>query len=242
MNFLPHTLSFWIILCSVLMAGFFSYTSGKLTLPASLTGVIVALLMYMGAGLLTLIMLAVFFILGTAATSYKKGYKQKMGLAEVHEGQRRSGQVLANAGVAAILALINLLTESNRFVIEVMISASFASAIGDTLSSELGNVYGRNFYNILTLKKDQRGLNGVISLEGTLFGISGSMVIAFIYIVASAFNYAFVLIVTAGVAGNLCDSLLGALFERKGWLGNDAVNFLSTAFAALLALLLLQLQ
>jgi uncharacterized membrane protein len=29
--------------------------------------------------------------------------------------------------------------------------------------------------------------------------------------------------------------LLGATFERHGWLGNDLVNFTSTAFAAALA-------
>jgi uncharacterized membrane protein len=33
----------------------------------------------------------------------------------------------------------------------------------------------------------------------------------------------------------LADSYLGAWFERRGRLGNDAVNFISTAFAAALA-------
>jgi uncharacterized membrane protein len=35
------------------------------------------------------------------------------------------------------------------------------------------------------------------------------------------------------------DSLLGATLERRGWLNNDAVNFLSTASAAAFALGLL---
>ena len=39
------------------------------------------------------------------------------------------------------------------------------------------------------------------------------------------------IVVFAGVAGMLFDSLLGALFERKGYLNNDAVNLLGTAFA-----------
>ena len=30
------------------------------------------------------------------------------------------------------------------------------------------------------------------------------------------------------------DSLLGATVERRGWLGNDLVNFASTVFAAML--------
>ena len=41
----------------------------------------------------------------------------------------------------------------------------------------------------------------------------------------------------AAVAGMLFDSLLGALLERRNLLNNDAVNFLSTVFAAALAFL-----
>ena len=36
----------------------------------------------------------------------------------------------------------------------------------------------------------------------------------------------------------LGDSILGATLERRGFLGNDGVNFLSTVFAADLALVL----
>jgi uncharacterized membrane protein len=40
------------------------------------------------------------------------------------------------------------------------------------------------------------------------------------------------------VSGLFVDSLLGATIERRGWLNNDAVNFLSTLAAALMAILL----
>ena len=36
--------------------------------------------------------------------------------------------------------------------------------------------------------------------------------------------------------GLLFDSLLGATLERRGWINNDAVNFLSTGSAAAFAL------
>jgi uncharacterized membrane protein len=41
-----------------------------------------------------------------------------------------------------------------------------------------------------------------------------------------------VLVITAGTAGNLSDSLLGALLERHKMLTNDAVNFIATAIGA----------
>ena len=40
----------------------------------------------------------------------------------------------------------------------------------------------------------------------------------------------------AAILGMLFDSLLGATLERGGWIGNDLVNFLSTAFAAAVTL------
>lgn len=230
----------YLIILLIIVTSVAAYISGKLTLSASAMGAVVALLIYLGAGWSSLIMLAVFFILGTAATSFKKEYKIKMQLAEVNEGRRKLSQVLANGGVAAILAALCFVVEPLKPVFLVMIAGSLASATGDTLSSELGNVFGRNFYNILTLRKDEKGLNGVISLEGTLFGIVGSMLIAFVYAVEHGWSVAFIVITISGTIGNLCDSLLGALYERKGYLGNDTVNFLSTAIAALAALILLQ--
>ena len=38
-----------------------------------------------------------------------------------------------------------------------------------------------------------------------------------------------------GFVGMLADSLLGATIQRRGWLSNEAVNFVSTLAAATLA-------
>jgi uncharacterized protein (TIGR00297 family) len=241
MNIIPFSPTFWIVTLVLLIAGFVSYVAGKLTLAGSMTGVLVAVLIFIGSGLPGVVMLGVFFVLGTAVTSYKKEEKRKLDVNEAHQGRRKAGQVLANGGVSAALSLLHIVSENDSSVFLLMVASSLASATGDTFSSELGNVYGRNFFNILTFKKDQRGLNGVISFEGTFFGVVGSLAIAFVYLLFFGWSSAFFVIVLAGLAGNLFDSLLGALFERKGLLGNDAVNFLNTAFAALTAFLFLKL-
>jgi len=102
----------------------------------------------------------------------------------------------------------------------------------------------RRFYNILTGKQDQKGLDGVISIEGLLFGLAGSTIIALLYTAGNHFldaadNHAgysrFFIILLAGTIGNLADSLLGATLERRHLISNDIVNFGNTLVAALAA-------
>lgn len=209
----------------------------KLTPAAGITGMFVGIAIYTGSGLPGLYLLALFFILGTAATSWGKEEKRNIKGSAAHESTRTPGQVIANAGVAAILGLLTLIIPHHYSLFLLLMAASFSSATADTLSSELGMIYGRRFFNILTLKPDQRGLDGVISLEGTLIGIAGSAIIAAAFAITTHMDLRnSSIIVLAGTFGNLADSALGALFERKGMLGNNSVNFLNTAAAALFAL------
>ena len=225
-----------LILAGAMLA---SVAAKKLTIAAALTGGSLGLLIYAGAGFTGIALVAVFFLLGTLATSWKKRYKESAGLSERNSSRRNVGQVLANAGVAAICGLFAYFFQQYVVVCRLLMAASLSSAMADTLSSELGNVYGKRFYNILTLQKDTRGLNGVVSLEGTSIGIAGSMIIALVYAVGFGFSWStFLIILIAGTIGNLFDSVLGASLERKEYLNNDAVNFLNTMIGALAALIL----
>ena len=215
-----------------------SVKAGKLTLPAALVGGLTGFLVFAGAGYAGILLLGVFFMLGVLATSHKKEVKARIIMHGLHPERRNAGQVLANGGIAALMGLLALIDPVHAQVYVLMLAASLASATADTLSSELGMVYGRNFYHILTFKKDEKGLDGVVSMEGTLLGAAGAAVIAVIYALFFGFGKESWLIILAGIAGNLVDSVLGALLERKHLINNDVVNFLNTLAAALIVLLL----
>lgn len=212
------------------------YKTGKLTLTGSIAGAAVATCLYIGFLFPGVSVLAAFFILATGATSWQK--KKISSLGAGHQEKRDAYQVLANGGMAALMSLIYLVVPSSIPYFVIM-AAALASATADTLSSELGTVYGKSFYNIITFKPDEKGRDGVISIEGTLIGIAGSFIIAVVFACYAGFSRNLLVIVIAGTAGNLLDSVLGATLERNGYLSNNLVNFCNTAFAAFVAWVLL---
>ena len=217
----------------------------KLTPMAALTGAVLGAVIYAGAGIMGVTLLVVFFLIGTAATSWRKKDKLLIEGPASHQPMRHTGQVLANAGVAALLSSLAIAIPAHNRLFSLMMAAAISSAMADTLSSELGMVYGRRCFHILTLRADRRGADGVVSIEGLVLGIAGSILIAAIYGIFTIPQHSpffplamvlpwrsFFLIVAAGTFGNLADSVLGALFERRGLLSNDLVNFLNTLLAA----------
>ena len=92
----------------LLVAGvIFSISTKRLTPSAALTGFVCGVLLYLGAGYTGIIMLTVFFSLGTAATSWGRSQKQALEKPEDHV-QRKSSQVLANSGAAVLFAVLML--------------------------------------------------------------------------------------------------------------------------------------
>ncbi|WP_316825010.1 DUF92 domain-containing protein [Pedobacter miscanthi] len=210
----------------------YSILAKKLTIMAASTGGILALVIFIAAGYLGLLMMTTFFILGSASTSWQRHKKQAFAVREEAKKGRNAIQVLANAGAPAMAGIIIIIYPQFDYLMLPAMAAAFASATADTLSSELGMVYGRRFFNIITFRSDRCGMDGVISLEGTVIGIAGSCVIAGLYVLGQGWNIIFYFIVLAGTLGNLTDSVLGAVLERKGIIGNDVVNFLNTLTAA----------
>ncbi|HEX6334521.1 MAG TPA: DUF92 domain-containing protein [Flavisolibacter sp.] len=224
-----------ILLLAILAAA--AVRTGRLTMTGGVTGWVISALIFAGTGVAGVVMLAVFFIAASVATRWKYRMKLQLGVAEKRMGRRNAWQVIANGGIPGLSGLVAWFFPGLEQICLLMVAGSFAAATADTLSSELGSLYGKKFYNILNLRREARGLDGVISTEGTLVGIFGSMLIAVVYSVSSGWAM-FVSVIIAGTAGNVVDSLLGATAERAGLIRNNGVNFLNTLTGALVALLL----
>jgi uncharacterized protein (TIGR00297 family) len=179
--------------------------------------------------------LVLLFFLTFAATRYGRSKKEARGLAEARNG-RRASQVIANLGVAGLCTgLSHQFPSAAAAVIAVAAIAALAEATADTVSSEVGQAIGGYPFLITSLRRVPPGTDGAISLVGTFAGLLGAAAVAFVTVFSfgpALRNATFAAIFIGAVAGLFFDSLLGATLERSGYLGNDLVNFTSTAFAA----------
>ena len=174
-----------------------------------------------------LLALIALFVLTFAATKFGRRRKEARGLAEPRQG-RQASQIVANLGIAALFAV------AGRY--NGCISA-LAEAAADTVSSEIGQAIGGPAHLLTTWRSVPAGTDGGITAIGTIAGLAAAALIVAIGMSHQP-GRSSVMVWLASSAGLFFDSLLGATFERRGWIGNDLVNFTSTLIAAVVATVL----
>ena len=97
---------------------------------------------------------------------------------------------------------------------------------------------------ITTFQKVDPGTNGAISPLGTGIAIAGAAIIgiaSFLLVIVPNPWSAILVAIVSGTVGCFFDSILGALFENKGWLTNEHVNLFATIVGAIVGILLMNM-
>ena len=182
---------------------------------------------------------ALYLVLGSLVTKLGFKYKNKLGIAEKRGGRRGPENVWGSASTGLFFALMIKLNLSNLILLKVGFAASFAAKLADTFGSEIGKRYGKNTFLITTFKKVRQGTEGAISFEGTLASLFGSLVMSFIMFCLGFISTQKGLFIVSfsGFAATIFESFIGAIFQDKYNLSNEAVNAIQTSFSAILAIL-----
>lgn len=199
----------------------------------ALAGGLACLALFAAAGPGAFAVLAALFAATWVSTRFGYRRKLELGLAERREG-RNAWQVLANLAVAAVGALSFGVTGKRALLVAAV--AALAEAATDTVASEVGQSLGGDARLITTGERVPAGLDGGITIVGTLAGMATGVGIALVAVAGSMIAFDEMWIpVAAGFVGMFADSLLGATIQRRGWISNQGVNFLATLLAATMA-------
>jgi len=228
------------ILVGLAVSAFFGYVAYALetaSLQGMLTGVLLAFLAVVLGGYGWFVVLVAFFAVGSLSTKFRYDQKADRGVAEPNDGARGTGNVLGNSA-AALIALLLYAAHAHVPLSDAVFlyayAGSVATALADTLSSEVGGLFDDPRL-VTTLERVEPGTDGAVTWQGEVAGLAGTAVIAGlstgVFGLVGAAGAA--VVVGAGVVGMTADSVAGATVEGHR-LGNQGVNFLATLAAAVL--------
>jgi uncharacterized protein (TIGR00297 family) len=236
-----------------------AWRAQTLTLSGALAAALTGGLIFGLGGLPWAALLITFFVSSSALSKAFRRRKAALDEKFSKGSQRDWGQVLANGGLGAALAVLFAIHPAP------WMWAAFAGAMAtvnaDTWATEIGVLSGRAPRLITSGKTVERGASGGISTLGTLAALGGAALIGLVGVVIRGESPAlFAIAAVSGVIGSFFDSLLGATVQsiyfcphcqketerhprhlcgnptipRRGWrwLNNDWVNFWAACVGA----------
>lgn len=241
----------------------FAYGKRALTIKGIAFAIILDLIISVSLGNFGFTVLITFFVGSVGVDKVKKYYKKKKNKTELDREKRgdcRDGvQVLSNGAVAAIAALLYVITENELFVFAFV--GALAEAFADTAASGIGFM-SKSAFDPFRFERCEKGISGGMSLLGTLAALVASLVVSLVAFAFGAVTVIQMLVISAAAfLGAVFDSFLGSLFQVKyrcpvcsaivekemhcdmitekyrgiRIVTNDLVNLLSTLFSASVA-------
>lgn len=166
------------------------------------------------------VLLALFFVTSSVLSHFKEAEKRATADEKFAKGHRRdAGQVLANGGLGALLALLSAIVPVTAVPTERwfhLFVGVMATVTADTWATELGTLSPRPPRLITNGRVVEVGTSGGISPLGTGISLLGGLLIG---LVAGLLSGGPTWVITlagalGGLVGSLFDSLLGATVQQ----------------------------
>jgi uncharacterized protein (TIGR00297 family) len=253
---LPDLLTFASVTAFCATLAVLSYWRRIFNLSGSLSAFVVGMVIGVCGSVLWLVLLLIFLMTSFGATKYRFDWKKKQGFQEGSKGERSWRNIAANGAIPTAIAFASFVAEalssgdpvSNPFpkdIASFMFVSAIAVAASDTAASEVGIVDPR-VYLITTFKRTKRGVDGGVSLTGTLIAfVAAACTSAVAYVVFAAFDQGLLagpstlfVPMLCGFFGCQIDSVIGATWETRGKIGKLGNNFVSIGIGTGLALLI----
>ncbi len=234
------TFSLFTALALNFILGHGSWRARAVDASGLIAGLIVGSVIALTLALPGFLVLAAMFVLGSGATRWGYAKKAAAGIAQEAGGMRNWLHAIAKCAVAAACAAAAWVAPDAQWRLMALgFTAALATAAMDTVSSELGPLYGRVTVLPPGFRRVKPGTEGAVSLEGTLLGLAGAAVVAAIAVAVGLVALKASWIVLAGAfAGTTVESLLGAFGLGHSREGSAFLNFVSTAVGAGVAILI----
>ncbi len=196
-----------------------AWRAGSLSRSGAWAAVVTGGLIFGMGGFSWAVLLLAFFV--SSSVLSRAFSKRKASLAEKFskDSQRDWGQVLANGGLGALLAIGNFILPNHEWL-WLAFAGAMAAVNADTWSTELGVLSLIPPRLITTGKKVERGTSGGVTLAGILASVGGATLIgiaAVVLPVSQSWLLRLVIIILGGLVGSLFDSMLGATIQAIYW-------------------------
>ncbi len=197
--------------------------ANAIDLSGSIVGAIITFIVFIAGGLRWLVIIVTFFVLSSMLTRYDYEYKKKLGSAQEKGGRRSWPNTIANGGVAAIFASLELYSHQQVFVIAFL--SSIAAAMSDTVATEVG-LLSSSKPRLITrpTRVVEPGTSGGITVLGELVAFGSVLGVSALGVILSIVGRggeleamdAMASIVVGAFIGTTIDSLLGATVQGMG--------------------------
>lgn len=242
------------LLSGLVAAG--AFWRGSLSTSGAAGALLVGTIIYGLGGWQWGVILALFFVTSSALSHYKELEKREAS-EKFDKGHRRDiGQVMANGGLGALIALGNGIAPHPLWL--PLFIGVMATVTADTWATELGTLSKQPPRLITTGRRVEIGTSGGVSVLGTAVSLAGGLLIGLVAGLMTPLSLLVALLIggAGGLSGSLMDSFLGATVQRvyynvekqketekkqnargepnrplRGWrwMNNDVVNLLSSA-------------